>query len=264
MQIAFSAWQRLLALPMVALTLLAASLAGCGGSGESLTHIKGTSASTDKAALDHWMRAMAGGDFRASIGTKAPPGLASEPVNYSECARAAKKIVPRTLTGQLKLTDAQIRTKCGILHRSLKAQALSFLISVEWTVLEGEEEGLKVTDSLLKKEFARFRKQTYPTEADLRRYLKERQWVLSDVLYQLKRNVLVTRILPRFEAKVQKAGGGESTYTKLALQRYKDLVARTTCETGYVVPNCREYHGPPQVEPAPDAILEEFVKGQNE
>jgi hypothetical protein len=244
------------------LVLLLLTLGGCGGSA-SVTHIEGSSASITKPTLDHWMRAMAGGDFRASIGTKGPRGLVSEPLDYSECAAAAAKIVPRSYTGKLKLTEAEIRAKCRELYNSIKAQALGLLISVQWTVAEGAEEGLKVSDALLHKEFARYRKQVYPTEADLSKYLAERQWVLSDVLYQLKRNILVTAILPKFEAKVKRAGGGEKTYVRLALERYKKLIAKTKCDPGYVAPSCSEYHGPPTVLPAPNTILEEFVQGRS-
>ena len=244
--------------------LVLIALQGCEGSkDETLTHIRGSSASISKATLDHWMRAMAGGDFRSSIGTKGPPGLVSEPANYAGCAAAAKKIVPRTFTGKLKLTDSQILHKCQQLYNSIKAQALSFLISVHWTVLEGAEEGLKVSDAQLRREFARYRKQPYPTEADLHKFLEERQWTLSDVLYQLKRNILVTAILPRFEAKVKKAGGGEKLYTKLALERYKALIAKTRCKRGFVVPNCSEYNGPPTVSPSPNAIFEQFVQARD-
>jgi hypothetical protein len=250
----------LLPLPLLAIPLALLALAGCGGSSESLTTIQGDSGAISKPMLDHWMRAMAGGDFRQNIGTKGPEGLVSEPANYAECEAAAAKIVPRTYTGQLKLSKAQINQKCHQLYHSLKAQALSFLISVQWAVTEGKEAGFEVSEALLHKEFARTRKQTYPTETLLRRYLQERHWSLSDVLYQLKRNILVRKLLPTFQAKVKQAGGGEATYAKLALERYSSLVSKTSCKPGYVVPNCRQYHGPPSVEPSPDVIIEAFVQ----
>lgn len=250
----------LLLLPF-AILLTAIAIGGCGGGSDSLAQIEGTSATITKPMLNHWMRAMAGGDFRTNIGTKAPAGLVSEPANYPECEAAARKIVPRSYTGQMKLSSAQISQKCRELHHAIKAQALSFLISVAWTVAEGEEFGLKVSEAELHKEFARFRTQPYPTAADLKRYLSEHRWELSDILYQLKRNILVRRILPKFEAKVKRAGGGEAVYAKLALERYKRLIARTSCKPGYLAPGCKQYHGPESVSPAPNVILEQFVQG---
>jgi hypothetical protein len=250
----------MLSLLIVSLLL---TLSSCGSS-ESLVHIEGAPAIISKATLNHWMQAMAGGDFRANIGTRGPAGLVSEPANYTRCASAVALIAPKSFYGQVKLTDAEISQRCHQLHRAVKFQALSFLISVGWTVAEGAEEGVKVSDAELMREFARFRKGPYPTEADLRKYLRERQWSLSDVLYQLKRNILVTRILPKFKAKVNDIGGGEETYVKLALERYHRLIARTSCRAAYVVPNCREYRGSLGVTPAlsPDVIFEEIVQGR--
>jgi hypothetical protein len=238
-------------------------LSGCGGSSEAITHIQGGSGTITRPMLDHWMRAMAGGDFRQNVGTKGPLGLVSEPANYGECEAAAAKIVPRTFTGRLKLSKAQINRKCHELYAALKAQALSYLISVQWTIAEGKEQGVEVSEALLHKEFANERKQNYPTEAQLKRYLEERHWQLSDVLYQLKRNILVRKIVPALRAKAEQTGGGEAAYAKLATERYNRLVARTSCKPGYVVPNCSEYHGPPSVEPSPDAILEAFVQASS-
>lgn len=228
---------------------------GCGG-GDSVVHIDGASdASISKATLNHWMQSMAGGDFRESIGAAGPRGLVSDPADYKRCTSASKLVAPRSFFNQLRLSAAQINQKCRELYRSIKAQALSFLISVQWAVAEGAEQGIEVTDADVRHAFERLRKVEYPTEQDLRKYLTERQWSLSDIFYQLKHHVLVTRLLTQLE----KAGGGERVHVKLVLERYNSMIANTSCMPGYVVPNCNEYHGPPTVSPAPNAILKEMV-----
>ncbi len=213
--------------------------------------------------LNHWMRAMAGGDFRASNLYEAPQGLVSEPANYGECARAAKKAVPLGAGGKPLLSDAQIEQDCHELYRSIKAQAMTFLLSVQWEITMGKEQGIVVSDAQLQKEFKRYSKAFFPQEGELERYVTERHWVLSDILYQLKRNILVKSILPKFEAKVKAAGGGEATYVRLANERYAHLIARTSCKPGFIAPGCREYHGPTTVKPAPDVILEALAKGRS-
>jgi hypothetical protein len=248
----------------LALVLALLAIAGCGGgSSESLTHLQGSSARITKPMLNHWMRTMAGGDFRETIGTKGPVGLVSEPANYPECEAAARKVVPRTFTGKLKLSPAQIAQKCHELYRSVKAQALTFLLSVQWETTLGAEHGIKVSPAELQKEFDSLRAHTFPTQADLRRYLEERHWALSDIYYQLKRNIIVRRLVPSFLAQVKKAGGGEAVYAKLALERYKRQIARTTCKPGYVAPSCSEYHGPETVLPPVAVILEALTEGRN-
>ncbi len=259
---------------LASLVLLA--LAGCGkssskgttnggntqSSDDTVARIEGSSTKIDKTALNHWMRALAGSDFRQTIGTKGPRGLVSEPANYSECAAAAEKIVPRTFTGEAKLSNAQIDSKCRELYQALKAQALGLLISVQWSVTEGEEAGVHISDALLHEQFARFRKGAYPTEEDLQRYLTERQMTLPDILYQLKRNVLVARLLPKLHEQAKRSGGGEEAYAKLALKRYERMVARTVCAPGYVVLDCKEYNESTKTLPAPDNILEQFTQAR--
>ena len=251
---------RLLLAPL-ALALSLALLSGCGAAGDTVAQIEGTSASIARPTLNHWMRAMAGGDFHASLGGDGPQGLVSEPANYPECVAAAKKIVPRTDAGQLKLNNAQILRKCRELHRALKTQALTFLISVQWSIVEGAAQGIKVSDAQLRRKFAHYRKDFYPTEQALQKYMAERHWVLSDVLYQLKRNVLTTAILPKFEQKVKQAGGGELLYAKLALQRLSVQSSKTSCSPGYVVYHCKGYRPATTEPPSPNAILEQFVQG---
>jgi len=240
-----------------ALVLLA--LSSCGGGSESLVHIQGSSATISKAMLDHWMRVTASSDFRANVGTKAPLGLVSEPANYPQCIKAAKKVIPRTYTGKLRLSDAQISRGCHQLYQTIKAEALAFLISVQWAVREGEEHGIRVSDAEVRKEFKRFGKEFYKSPAGERKYLAERHMVRADALYQLKRNILNGRLLPSFRAEVKQAGGGERTFARLALANYNGMIAKTSCEPGYVVQGCKGYREPAVPLPSPSVILEGFA-----
>jgi hypothetical protein len=247
-----------LALPCL---LLALTLSSCGSS-ESLTHIQGSSETITKPMLDHWMRSLVGEDFRQVIGTKGPAGLVSEPANYTECTEAAAKIIPRGYTGRLKLNGAQIFGKCHQLHEAVKAQALAFLLSVQWSTQEAKEQGIQLTDAEVRRQFQNVvLKNTYGSTARERQHLAERHMVHADLLYMLKRNILVKRITPKFEAKVREAGGGERTYVRLALERYHGLIARTSCKPGYVVLGCKEYREPAVAKPSPAVLLEAFVQG---
>jgi hypothetical protein len=83
--------------------------------------------------------------------------------------------------------------------------------------------------------------------------------VAADAMYQLKRNILVTRLRPKFEAEVKKAGGGERTLARLALANYQSLIAKTTCKAGYVVLGCKGYREPAVALPSASVILEGFA-----
>jgi hypothetical protein len=105
------------------------------------------------------------------------------------------------------------------------------------------------------------RKFSYSTEADLHKYLAERQWTLSDIYYQLKRNMIVQRLEPLVKRQIAAAGGGERGNVTVALARQKTRTARTKCEPGFVVSSCTGYRaGTPELASA--VILEEIAKGQ--
>jgi hypothetical protein len=254
--------KRLLSHALLICTLAPLALTGCGGSKDSITHIRGSSLTIEKPMLDHWMRVVVGTDFRVNVGTKGPVGLAGEPADPSACAAAAKKVVPRSPTGRLELSDAQIAQKCRQLHEAIRAQAMSYLLSAQWAMLEAKELGIHLSNAELLKEFLRWQRENYQTDAKFQLYMKERQMHLADVLFQLRRNLLVTRILPSFEARVKRAGGGEKVYTRLALQRYHGLIAKTTCEKGYEMEDCNSYRAPAQPLPSPAVILEGFAQAK--
>jgi len=244
----------------VALTCL---LAGCGeGSSSSLVQLEGSSASITRGTLNHWMRATVGVDFRASIGTKGPQGLVAEPANYPECMQAAEKIVPRSFSGQLKLTDAQLKLKCQQLHQAIKEEALGFLIQMRWSELEAANAGAKITPAALHAEYEAYLKRTFPAEGQLQKYLAERHWSTADVLFEVKRNLLARVLIPRFQAEVQKAGGGNAVYAALTIAQGHARTAKTHCKAGYVVPGCKGYREPSGGPLAPNVIIEAFAQGR--
>lgn len=251
---------RYLLLSALAVLLPLLLLSGCGGGGDSVTRIEGSSATISKPMLDHWMRAVVATDFRVSVLRRAPLGLASEPADYPECVAAAKTVVPKAPTGQLRLSDAEILHKCKQLYQAIRNQAMTYLLSAQWTMLEAKELGIPLSEAELHREFLRYRKEAYSSPAKFQTYMKERRLLLSDVLYQLRRNVLVTRILPKFQAKVKRAGGGSTVYAKLVTERYHALIAKTSCKAGYVMESCKEYHAPAKELPSPSVILEGFAR----
>ena len=244
--------------PILAAIFVVLALGSCG-SGNGVAHIDGSSASVTRPMLDHWMKATVGTDFRANVGTQAPVGLVSEPADYPRCAETVKRVIPNGHIGKLKLSNGQIFMKCRQLYRAIKAQALGYLLSTQGAVLEAEEQGLSVSDAELHEEFERFSREFFGSQTSRQKYLTERHLVLADVLYQLKRNMLVRKLTGRLEVRAKKAGGGVSALVRLALARLRVLTAKTTCETGYVVLGCNEYREPATPLPSPSVILEAFA-----
>jgi hypothetical protein len=248
--------------PLLLLLLGATLFVGCGGGGEeSLSHIQGISATITKPMLNHWVRVVVANDFRAVIGTKAPQGLVAEPFNPGECAEASKKISPRSFTGKLKLSDSEIASKCRELYEVVRDQAMGYLISAQWEMLLAKEQHVHLSEAELHKEFLRYRKEVYGTDAKFQTYMREHRMVLSDVLYQLRRNVYTTRIVHKALPAAEKNGGGFRAYADFAIRRHNRLVSKTTCKSGYVMEDCKNFHAPAKQPPSPNAIIEGIVKG---
>jgi hypothetical protein len=228
----------------LAAALTVAIAAGCGGT-RTLVRIGGTSSTISTADLDHWMKALAGSDFRETIGAQGPTGLVAEPAEYSRCIDSAKLVAPRSFFNQLQLSRVQLGEKCRQLHRAVKQQALRFLISAQWAALEAAEHGLTVSDAEVRQRLRQVRTARYSTAHDLRGYLRQRQWSLSDLLYQLRYELLAGRLSPNSLAVAEEAGG-RLGYEKTVSERGNRLAARTHCARGYVVPGCSSYHGAAQ------------------
>jgi len=229
------------------------------GSAESLVRFDGAPhASVSPAMLNHWMRAIAGSDFRTSIATEGPTGLVSEPADYPRCLNAAKLVAPRSMFNQLRLSRRRLSGLCHELYQSVKAQALAFLISAQWTEAEAAGAGIAVTNAEIRHEFDLTRAEMFPTTRALRQYEIERRLSLADLLYQVKLTLLNGKLLPRLQPQGSPVGGDERAYIKLALQHYASLISKTVCDRGYVVQGCRGYETS-STPVAPNVLLTELV-----
>jgi hypothetical protein len=251
-----------------ALAIIAACLtAGSCGSGDNPTIVRfqGPSrASISLSTLDHWMKVMVGGDIRQNLSAEGPTGLASEPADYTRCFAAAKLVAPRSFFNQIRYDRVQITEKCHQLHHVIKRQALDFLILAHWATAEAAERGLTASAADLQAAFRRARKRSYPTESALRRYLRERHWSLSDLLYQLKVELLADRRHESTGASAFRERSDWSSTARLASERLQSVAARTHCTSGYVVPGCSEYRGAPMPSPSPASVIEDLTGNRSE
>jgi SurA N-terminal domain len=230
-------------------------LVGCGGSprsGEVVAHV-GQSAIT-KAALNHWMSILAGGDFYETSEITTPKGLVSEPPRYDVCVADLKMLVAR---GSSTLASAQLATKCHQLHQALKEQALSYLIASQTLIGEDVEQDLNVSEGEVDRDLRRLKAEQFPTEAEYRRYLQLRGWSRADERYLVRRNLLSSKLL----RKLQRSFSSEQGFARYVADEAKKWTEKTTCAAGYVVEGCRQYDPmPKQLNPAPAVLIEEIAR----
>jgi hypothetical protein len=190
-----------------------------------------------KAAVNHWMGTLAGGDYyQLSAGNTVPEGLASEPANYSKCVANLEAAVASSPVKSTTVTGAVLLKKCRELYQALRAQAVAFLIKAQWLVGSYREVGVTVNEAELTAFFKRFQAENYPTESALHEYLAKRRLTLSDEMLLLKLDLLSQKGLQKINA------GGQKTYAKIlaAEQRWNE---KATCSPGYVVEHCKEHKG---------------------
>jgi hypothetical protein len=250
---------------MAVLAAVAVAVAGCGGSAtgekggrgeattaavtagrggipaDSVAVVGGTPVT--RAAVNHWMGTLAGGDYYGLSGHAAiPAGLVAEPPNYAGCvaaleAAAAKASVPTP-------PGPHLLTKCQQLYQALKVQATAFLVNSEWIAGAYREEGIEVTEKEVLQRFQRWRvEHGYVSAAALSSYLSGQRRSQADQLVVLKLDLLSDRAQQKFKA------GGQAELTRLT-EAGRRWTRKTDCRPGYVVERCRQYGGAKPPSPA--------------
>ena len=147
-----------LTLALAALAVPAVIVAGCGGvPGNAVAEVDGQS--IEKSDYDHWVNVAA-----RSSGQGANASV-PKPPEYTECVAAKRKSTPKPAKGQPKVTDAQLKSQCKQEYEQLRDQVLQLLISFQWLQGEAKEQGIKISDSEVKKSFDQQKKQSFPKDA---------------------------------------------------------------------------------------------------
>ena len=91
--------------------------------------------------------------------------------DYAKCVAAKRKATPAPAKGQPKVTDTQLKTQCKQEYEQLRNQVLQLLISFKWIQGEADAMDVKVTDAEVKKSFDEQKKQSFPKDADYKKFL---------------------------------------------------------------------------------------------
>ena len=80
--------------------------------------------------------------------------------------------------------------------KALKDQVMEFLITGAWIQGEADERGVSknVTDTVVLRQFEQTKKQSFPKEADYKKFLKQSGQTKEDILFRVKLEALSTKI----------------------------------------------------------------------
>jgi foldase protein PrsA len=197
-----------------AVFITALTLTACGGGGipgNAVVSVNGTPIAN--TTFNHWMAVAANANAGATAaGQTAPKAVVPDPPTYKACIAHLEATAPKPAKGQPKPTATTLKTQCEQQFTSLKQTTLSFLISGNWVIGEASEQGVKVTDDEVKKQFNQIKNQQFPKEADFQKFLASTGYTISDLLLRVKLNLLGSKI----QQKVSKDAGKKPTQKEIS------------------------------------------------
>jgi parvulin-like peptidyl-prolyl isomerase len=175
-----------------AVLLTGVTLTACGGiAGDAVVSVNGKSIT--KGTFSHWLSVAASSSSPAAAKT-APKPVVPDPPTYRNCIAHLQATVPKPAKGQPAPSEAALKTQCEQQYTSLKQEVLGFLISADWVLGEAEEQGVKVSDKEVQKQFNTIKGQQFPKEADFQKFLANTGQTVSDLLLRVKLNLLSTKV----------------------------------------------------------------------
>jgi foldase protein PrsA len=176
-----------IALSLTAVAGVGATFAACGGvPGNAVATVDGEA--IEKTDFTHWMSVAAKSTGQANAAVPDPEA------GYAKCIAAKRKATPAPAKGQPKVTDSQLKTQCTQEYEQLRNQVLQLLISFKWIQGEAETMDVKVTDAEVKKSFAEQKKQSFPKDADYKKFLSTSGQTEADILQRVKLDLLSNKI----------------------------------------------------------------------
>jgi foldase protein PrsA len=196
-----------------AILLTGVTLTACGGGipGDAVVSVNGSPITN--STFNHWMvvAANASSASSAATGQTAPKAVVPDPPTYKACIAHLEATAPKPAKGQAKPTAAALKTQCEQEYTSLKQSVLGYLISANWVLGEASDQGVKISDNEVKKQFNQIKAQQFPTEAAFQKFLTSTGYTVSDVLLRVKLDLLSTKL----QQKVSKKAASKPTQKEI-------------------------------------------------
>jgi foldase protein PrsA len=229
---------------LIPIFLAIAGLSACGGdsSGVAVAQVGGSSIS--KATLDHWLPIEAILTYELKPSKPVPSGVVPDPPDFTACVTRLASTPAKLVESGPKPTKAQLKSECRQRYQTLRQAALGFLITAEWMIGEGAEQGVQASKGEIMQRFEQVKKLLFPTEAAFQKYLAITGETVSDQLFRSKVKVLSEKIEQKIIYKKRlSAQQQQSAYAKFYKEFPTKWIARTSCRAGYVIVDCKQYKG---------------------
>ena len=118
------------------------------------------------------------------------------------------------------------------------SEVMGFLISSDWVLAEAREQGIVVSEAVVRRAFDRISHQQFPRRGEFKKFLRQTGETVADLLLRIRLNLLSQRI----QSEVVAGHHGERARQQ-ALKRFAEgfkarWMAQTYCEPAYAVADC--------------------------
>jgi foldase protein PrsA len=183
-------------LALSAFFVAAIVFAACGSSdtsvpGNAVANVDGTPIT--RADYEKWAEITAKGSTQ---GTARP--VVPDPPTFTRCI-AALRIQSRPARGQPAPTDVTLRAQCRQQNEALLQQAMGTLIQNLWIEKEAKEQGVSVSDAEVNRQLAQTKRQSFPTDRDFQRFLRQSGMTQEDVLQRVRIQALAAKLARKIQ-----------------------------------------------------------------
>ena len=190
------------------------------------------------ATYYHWMAIGAATVEMPRPGTALPRPITYKPPAFTAC-------VDRYLEHMPKSTPlGPLRAECKLTYESIQARILSFLITGYWLRSEANARHIHITSAEVHMRFEEERRAHYPSLGSFRRLQEASHQTISDLEFATETQILSTRLFERFVKEHRHFLSEEAAVRAFNNNIKSKWITRTSCEPGYIVPDCKQYKPP--------------------
>lgn len=114
-------------------------------------------------------------------------GVVPDPPNYTKCIAEKKKTSP-------KISNPTLKKQCEKDWNQARDTIMTSLIQQEWYELEADSRGIKISDEEVSSRFEQLKQQSFPKEADYKKFLKTYNQTEADLLKLVRASMYQERI----------------------------------------------------------------------
>ncbi len=164
---------------------------GCGSSvsDDAVANVDGEV--IEKRDFDRWLNAAARSQ-QAQPGAAATQVALPDPPEFRKCAAA--RIRQPAQPGTPKPNEQQARDLCRQEYGLLRDQVMQFLISSQWIEAEAADRDIEATGSEVTKMFDEQKRQSFPSDAEYRQFLKASGQSEADLKFRVRLDVLSNKV----------------------------------------------------------------------